>query len=65
MTLLVVAAVAAWALAWIVGAVSVFRRGDLGAGGKALWLVVLLVLPFVGLLIYYLWQAATPDRSRT
>ena len=65
MTLLVIAAMAAWILAWVVGAVSVTRRGDLGAGGKALWLVVLLVLPFLGLLVYYLWQAANPDRSRT
>ena len=64
MTLLVIAAVAAWIIAWVVGAVAVFRRGDLGAGGKALWLVVLLVLPFVGLLVFYLWQAANPDRSR-
>ena len=65
MTLLAIAAVAAWALAWVVGAAAVLRRGDLGAGGKALWLVVLLVLPIVGLLVYYLWQAANPDRSRS
>ena len=65
MTLLAIAAVAAWILAWAVGAVSVLRRGGLGLGGKALWLVVLLVLPFLGLLVYYLWQAANPDRSRT
>jgi uncharacterized iron-regulated membrane protein len=65
MTILVVAAVAAWALAWVVGAVAVFRRGDLGVGSKLLWLLVLLVLPLVGLLIFYLWQAANPDRSRT
>ena len=64
MTLLVLIAVAAWILAWFVGAFSVLRRGDLGVGGKALWLVVLLVLPFLGLLVYYLWQAANPDRSR-
>jgi Phospholipase_D-nuclease N-terminal len=64
MTILAIAAVAAWILAWVVGAVSVLRRGDLGLGGKALWLVVLLVLPFLGLLVYYLWQAANPDRSR-
>ena len=63
MTLLVVAAIVAWAIAWMVGAVSVLRRRDLGAGGKALWLVVLLVLPFLGLLVYYLWQAANPDHT--
>ena len=63
MTLLVTAAVAAWIVAWVVGAVAVFRRGDLGVGAKVLWLVVLLVFPLVGLLIFYLWQAANPDRS--
>jgi hypothetical protein len=63
-TLLLYAAIAAWLLAWGVGAVGVFRRGDLGVGGKALWLVLLLVLPLVGLLVWYLWQAANPDRSR-
>ena len=64
MTLLVIAAVVAWIVAWVVGAVAVFRRGDLGVAAKVLWLVVLLVFPLVGLLVYYLWQAANPDRSR-
>ena len=61
---LATAAVIAWAIAWVVGAVSVFRRGDLGVGGKLLWLLVLLVIPILGLFIYYIWQAAVPDRSR-
>jgi hypothetical protein len=61
--LLLYAAIAAWILAWIVGAIGVVRRGDLGVGGKVLWFVVLLVLPIVGLFIWYLWQAANPDRS--
>ena len=63
--LLAIGALVAWAAAWVVGAVSVFRRGDLGMGGKLIWLVVLLVLPVFGLLVYYLWQAASPDRSRS
>jgi len=57
---LAIAALIAWAIAWVVGAISVFRRHDLGAGGKVVWLVVLLVLPILGLLIYYLWDAARP-----
>jgi hypothetical protein len=64
-SLLLIAAIAAWIIAWVVGAVAVFRRGDLGVGAKALWLVVLLVFPIVGLLVFYLWQAASPDRSRS
>lgn len=61
--LLAWAALVAWIVSWAIGAVSVFRRGDLGVGGRALWLLVLVVLPLVGLLVYYLWQAANPDRS--
>lgn len=61
-TLLAVLAVAAWAVAWIVGAIDVFRRRDLGVGGKLLWLLVLILLPIVGLLVYYLFAAARPSR---
>jgi hypothetical protein len=52
-TLLVLVAVIAWIAAWIAGAVDVFRRHDLTGGGKALWLVVLLVFPLIGLFVYY------------
>jgi hypothetical protein len=64
MTLLIIAGIVAWIVAWVVGAVAVFRRGDLGVGAKVLWLVLLLVFPLVGLLVFYLWQAANPDRTR-
>jgi hypothetical protein len=58
------AALAAFLVAWAVAALSVLRRGDLGTLGKALWVVGMLVFPLFGLLAYYLWQAANPDRSR-
>jgi uncharacterized membrane protein len=61
--LLATAALAAWAIAWIVGAISVFRRQDLGAGTRAAWLAVLFVLPLLGLLVYYLWDAARPKSA--
>jgi Phospholipase_D-nuclease N-terminal len=48
---------------WVIAALGVLRRRDLGAGRKALWLVVLLVLPIAGLLVWYLWRAANPDRG--
>ena len=53
----------AWIAIWLVVAIGVLRRQDLGAGGKALWIVVILVLPLLGLLIYFLWDAARPPRS--
>jgi hypothetical protein len=58
--LLATAALVAWIFVWFLVAIRVFRRDDLGAGGKALWIVVILVFPIVGLLVYFLWDAARP-----
>jgi hypothetical protein len=52
-----------WIVVWLFVAVSVFRRRDLGLAGKLIWLVVILVLPIVGLLVYFLWDAASPRRG--
>ena len=51
-------AVVVWILAWLFIAVSVIRRRDLGFVGKVFWLVFILVVPLVGLFIYFLWDAA-------
>jgi Phospholipase_D-nuclease N-terminal len=58
--LLATAALVAWIFVWFLVAVRVFRRDDIGAGGKALWIVVILVFPILGLLVYFLWDAARP-----
>jgi hypothetical protein len=50
----------AWIAIWLVVSTRVLRRHDLGAGGKALWIVVILVIPLLGLFIYFLWDAARP-----
>jgi Short C-terminal domain/Phospholipase_D-nuclease N-terminal len=34
----------------------VFRRHDIGGGAKALWLIFVIVLPFLGVFIYLLTQ---------
>jgi hypothetical protein len=59
-TLLATAALVAWIFVWLVVAVRVLRRHDLGVGGKVLWLVAILVLPVLGLFIYFIWDAARP-----
>ena len=43
---------------WIVIAVltDVFRRDDIGGWGKAAWVVFVIVLPFLGVLIYLIAQ---------
>ena len=58
--LLAVAALVVWIFVWFLVAVRVLRREDLGGGGKALWIVAILIFPIVGLFIYFLWDAARP-----
>jgi hypothetical protein len=58
--LLALAAMVVWIFIWALVAVRVLRRPDLSSGGKALWIVVILVFPFVGLLVYFLWDASRP-----
>jgi len=58
--LLATAALAAWIVVWLVVAYRVVLRDDLAVGGKILWIVAILVFPIVGLLVYFLWDAARP-----
>jgi hypothetical protein len=39
-------------LIWSTSLIDVFRRDDLGGLGKASWVVVIFLLPFIGTLIY-------------
>ena len=34
----------------------IFRRRDLGGGGKVLWIIFVIILPFLGVFIYLLSQ---------
>jgi len=62
-TLLATAALVTWIFVWLLVAVRVVRRHDLGVGGKVLWLVVILVIPILGLFIYFMWDAARPKSA--
>jgi hypothetical protein len=44
---------------WGFGVTDIFRRDDLSGGGKAVWLLVVLVLPLIGSLIYLALRPAT------
>ena len=55
-------ALVAWIVVWVYVAVRIVRRRDLGLAGKLFWLVVILVIPLVGLFVYYLWDAFRPAR---
>ena len=54
------AALVAFIFVWFLVAVRIVRRNDIGVLGKVLWIVAILVIPLVGLLAYFLWDAARP-----
>lgn len=54
------AALAAFLFVWALVAVRIVRRHDLSVLGKVVWIVVILVLPLAGLLVYFIWDAARP-----
>jgi Phospholipase_D-nuclease N-terminal len=43
---------------WVRAVIDVFRRPDLSVGGKAAWTVGMLVIPFIGLLVYTMLRPA-------
>ena len=45
---------------WALVAIRIVRRHDLTVLGKAAWIVAILVVPVVGLLVYFIWDAARP-----
>ena len=57
---LALAALLMWIFVWCLVAVRIVRRRDLGVAGKLLWIVVILVVPLLGLFVYFLWDAARP-----
>jgi hypothetical protein len=50
--ILIIAVVALFLVLWVRATIDVFRRGDLSGGAKAGWVIIMLLLPFVGLLLY-------------
>jgi hypothetical protein len=50
--ILIVAVVALFLVLWMRATIDVFRRRDLSGAAKAAWAIIMLVVPFVGLLLY-------------
>jgi heme/copper-type cytochrome/quinol oxidase subunit 2 len=48
------------AMIWAGAVMDIFRRQDMSGGAKALWLVVVIVLPLVGTLIYMIARPSRP-----
>ena len=57
--LLATAALIAWIVVWLIVAYRVVQRNDLSVAAKVLWIVLILI----GLLVYFLWDAARPSTT--
>jgi Phospholipase_D-nuclease N-terminal len=52
--ILIIAAVILFLILWVRALIDVFRRGDLSVGARAAWAIIMLLIPFIGLLLYYM-----------
>ena len=55
-TMIVFFAWVAWIWIAITCFIDIFRRHDIGGGHKALWVVFIIVIPFLGVLVYLIAQ---------
>jgi len=56
--ILIIAAVVLFLVLWVRALLDLFRRPDLSGGAKVGWAIGMLVLPFIGLLIYTMLRPA-------
>jgi hypothetical protein len=49
---------------WVRAVIDVFRRPDLSGGGKAAWAIGMLLVPFIGLLVYTMLRPADSQLRR-
>ena len=52
MRIIVGAVIVLFLVLWVRAVIDVIRRGDLTVGVKAAWAIAMLILPFIGLLVY-------------
>jgi phospholipase D-like protein len=58
MRIILVIIIVLFLILWARAVIDVFRRHDLSGGGKAGWTIFMLILPFIGLLVYTMMRPA-------
>jgi Phospholipase_D-nuclease N-terminal len=54
MRILIIAAVILFLILWVRAVMDAFRRQDLSGAAKAAWAIIMLLVPLIGLLMYYM-----------
>jgi hypothetical protein len=50
--ILIIAAIVLFLVLWVRATIDAWRRGDLSTGQKSAWTIIMLILPFIGLMLY-------------
>lgn len=58
MRILLIIVIVLFLILWARAVIDVFRRHDLSGGGKAGWTIFMLIVPFIGLLVYTMLRPA-------
>ncbi len=62
--ILIVVVVAIFLVLWVRATIDVFRRGDLSKGAKSGWAIIMLIVPFIGLLVYTMLRPSDAQIAR-
>jgi Phospholipase_D-nuclease N-terminal len=65
--ILIIAAVVLFLVLWVRATIDAWRRGDLSTGQKSAWTIIMLILPFIGFMLYTMLRpgdAQIEQRSR-
>lgn len=62
--ILILATVALFLVLWVRALIDLSRRADLSRSAKAGWAIIMLVLPFAGLLVYTMLRPADSQVRR-
>lgn len=60
--ILLIAAVALFLVMWVRATMDVWGRGDLNKSEKSVWTIFMLIVPFIGLLVYMMMR---PSEAQT
>jgi hypothetical protein len=62
--ILIAATVVLFLVMWVRAVMDVYRRRDLSTSAKAAWSIIMLILPFIGLLIYVMLRPSDAETQR-
>jgi Phospholipase_D-nuclease N-terminal len=62
--ILIAAVVVLFLVLWVRAVIDVVRRRDLTGGAKAAWAIIMLLVPFIGLLLYTLIRPSDGEIAR-